>query len=329
MAIIYMNIKGSNGGGGPSVFAYKMSSALIKEGHNVIYNNPDRSDVALCIIESGKVLGRVDRSKTRVAVRLDGAYFKEYWHGGPGREWRSDMTALHKAIVRDVACVDVMIYQSNFSKKLIDDEIARRDDNFAIIHNGVDTSLFKPYPTKSTKTRLIHVGLMRNGYIMESLMGVYNELKKRGHDVSITLVGSMDGECKKVFSQYRQDPDIRHIPSVPNSKLPALYGTGDIYLGPRQGSSSDNVIAEAQSCGLPVIIPSWGGNKDMVKDGVSGIVVPSVHWDYTEQYWCGMADGVEKVMEDLDGFKTQARNHAVANLDIRTMVDKYLKAAGV
>ena len=42
-----------------------------------------------------------------------------------------------------------------------------------------------------------------------------------------------------------------------------------------------------------------------------------------------MADAVEKIIPDLDGFKNRARRHAVKNLTIDTMVDEYLKALGM
>ena len=330
MAIIYFNVPGSPGGGGPSVFVYKTAAALNKLGHKVIYDKPQRADATICIIESGKTLKRVNRSKTKVGVRIDGAYFKEYWDGSPGRKWRPDMTALHEAIKRDVREVDVMIYQSNFSKDMIDKEIAKRDDKFVIINNGVDISLFRPMDlTKHGEISLFHIGKMRNGYIMEMLVGCYTELKKRGHNVRLTIAGNMDAECAKVFAQHKADPMIKHLGSAPNNKLSPVFGLGDIYLGPRQGSSCDNVIAEAQACGLPVVIPTWGGNKDMVVDGSTGVVVESGKWDYDEAYINSMADGVEKILEDLDGFKARARKHAIDNLNIDTMVKKYLKAFGI
>jgi len=80
MAIIYFNVQGSTGGGGPVTFVYKTVIELQRRGHNVIYDKPNLADVALCIIESGKTLKKIDRKKTKIAVRIDGAYYKEYWN---------------------------------------------------------------------------------------------------------------------------------------------------------------------------------------------------------------------------------------------------------
>jgi glycosyltransferase involved in cell wall biosynthesis len=323
---ICFNTQGSNGGGGPPVFVYKTARELSKRGHRVTYNNPQKADAAICIIETGKFLRYCKNSKTKIILRIDGIYNSEY-NRIFNRAIRPDMKALHSKLKTDIPAVDHVVYQSNWSKERIDEEIIKRpNDNWSVVHNGVDTNLFKPTAApKEKKLRLIHVGLMRNGYIMESLIGAYSKLIKRGVDVSLTMVGSMDAECKKVYAPHKGDSNIIYRPKVPNSSLPALYGSGDIYIGPRQGSSSDNVIAEAQACGLPPVIPSWGGNVDMVVDGSTGIVVPSGHWDYSEQYQSGIADAVEEIAKDLDGYKKRARKHAVKNLTIEKMVDKYLK----
>ena len=126
MARIYMNLQGSLTSGGPTVAAARLAQGFSKCGHQVIYGGPQSADVCLCIIESGKTLRKVNRSRTKIAVRLDGAYYKGYWHSKtPDRMWRKDMDALHNSIKRDVKNVDHMIYQSLFSKGMIDAEIAK------------------------------------------------------------------------------------------------------------------------------------------------------------------------------------------------------------
>ena len=330
MSIIYFNVPGSPGGGGPSVFVYKTAQALNKHGHQVIYDKPNRADVALCIIETGKTLRKIDRQKTRTLLRIDGIYCKEYWHGGPGRAWRGDMTALHTKLQTDIPSVDHMVYQSQWSKDRIDSEIVKRDQNFSIIRNGVDVKLFRPTPrTPDGFLNLFHIGKMRNGYIMESLIGVYHNLRGRNHKVKLILAGNMDAECSKVYAQHKGDPNIVHLGAFPNTGATKAFGMGDIYLGPRMGSSCDNVIVEALACGLPVVIPSWGGNNELITDEKEGIIVSSGHWDYGPDYIQKLADGVEKIIPDLNGFKLRARKHAVRELTIDKMVEKYLKAMGI
>jgi hypothetical protein len=66
----------------------------------------------------------------------------------------------------------------------------------------------------------------------------------------------------------------------------------------------------------------------MAVDGSSGIVVPTGHWDYSKEYHEKLADGVEKIWPDLANFQKRARQHAVDNLTVQKMVNKYLGALG-
>lgn len=331
MKVIYFNVPGSWGGGGPSVWVAKTAQELTKRGYSVIYDKSARADACICVIETGKVLKQINRQKTKVILRIDGIYCKEYWHGKtPDRQWRPDMTALHNKLKQDIPSVDHVVYQSQWSKDRIDNEIVKRDNDFSIIHNGVNVVLFNTRPiTKSGYINLFHAGKIRNGYIMESLIGTFQELTNRGIKIRLIIAGSMDAECSKIYSIHKNNKDIVHLGAFSNTNINAAFVQGDVYLGCRMGSSCDNVIVEALACGLPVVVPSFGGNKELIEDGKQGIIVNSGHWDYGPEYIKKLADGVEKIIPDLDGFKKRARDHAEKNLTIEKMVDEYIKAIGI
>ena len=95
------------------------------------------------------------------------------------------------------------------------------------------------------------------------------------------------------------------------------------------GSSLDNTVVEALSMSLPAVIPSFGGNSELLTSGQEGVIVPSGHWNYGQEYIHRMADGVEQIIPDLDNYKLRARKHAESNLSLKIMVDKYIKAMGL
>jgi glycosyltransferase involved in cell wall biosynthesis len=328
MATIYYSIPPSFNAGGPSVHVAKMAVGLTKRGHKVIYDKPNRSAVAVCVINSGNIFRKVNRSKTRVILRIDGIY-NQLYNEKFNRKIRPDMTALHEELRRTIPLFDHIVYQSQWSKTQIDNEILPRNNNYSIIHNGVDPKIFKPYPNKKDGfIKLGHIGFMRDAYLMETLVGVYKELKKRGHKVKLLLCGSMDGGCAKVF-KANKDQNTIHSSHIKNTKLAPKYCEADIYLNVRMGCSSNNVVSEAQACGLSCITPSWGGDCEMVVDGKTGVVVDGGKWDYNQKYINNLADAVEKIIPDLNGFKLRALKHARKNLNTDIMIDKYLKAMGL
>jgi len=330
MATIYLSVRGSQGGGGPSIFCYKFANAIARKGHRVIYDKPQKSDIALAIINTGSILRKVKKakSKTKVMLRIDGIYNKLY-NEKFNRAIRPDMTALHDELKRDIPLVHHTFYQSQWSKDRIFDEIVRVDRNNSVINNGVDINLFKPIPQNRKEINLIHVAKMRDEYLMEMLVGTYKEVKSRGHNVNLLLVGTMDGGCQRVLKRSIADPNIKHLGNFPNGQLTRAYSMGDIFLDVRQGSSCNNVVPEAQACGIPVITPSWGGSCEMVLDGKTGVIAEGGKWDYDQKYIQNLSNAVEKIIPDLNGYKLRARKHAVQSLNLDIMIKKYMKAMGL
>jgi hypothetical protein len=106
--IIYFNQPGSLTGGGPSVWSYKAAMELTRRGHQIIYSNPERSDWAVAIIETGKLRRNKD---LKILLRTDGIYNAEY-NKLFNRAVRPDMTALHDKLRADVLAVKLLVYQS-------------------------------------------------------------------------------------------------------------------------------------------------------------------------------------------------------------------------
>lgn len=326
MAIVYMNVRGGSSGG-PSVWAARMHANLRKKGHTVIFDNPAKSDVAMCIISAGGIINKVNRDKTRVMMRLNGIY-NDLYNQKFGRRVRPDMVALHNDLKDNIPIADHCVYQSKWSFDRIQEEIIKYNKNYSIIHNGSNPNIFKPLNTRKKDgfTNLLAVGLMRDAYYMKTLISSYQMLKSRGVKVRLLLVGTMDGPCKKIFAASSRDPNIKHLGSIPNGKINNAYNMGDIFLNVRMGCSCNQTTSEAQMAGLPVVTPAWGGDCEMIVDGKTGVIVDGGKWDYDQNYYHNIADGVQKIIVDIDNYKKQSREHAVKNLSIDKMVSEYLKA---
>jgi len=71
---------------------------------------------------------------------------------------------------------------------------------------------------------------------------------------------------------------VRFLTNVPDSDLPALYNTAEIYLG--LSRPTDLMVegfgislSEASASGIPVVAGSGGGMPDAVRDGETGLLV--------------------------------------------------------
>jgi glycosyltransferase involved in cell wall biosynthesis len=92
-----------------------------------------------------------------------------------------------------------------------------------------------------------------------------------------------------------------------------LYGGARALLYPvKSGEPFGLVLAEAMACGTPVAALDRGAVREVVDDGITGIVFDNLD---------DMTDGLDRVFA-LD--RRRVRQHAVARFGIDRMVDEYV-----
>src|SRR5690606_10786710 len=57
-------------------------------------------------------------------------------------------------------------------------------------------------------------------------------------------------------------------------ELSRLYASSDLFVFPSVTDTLGQVVLEAQASGLPVLVSDRGGPREVVADGVSGLVIP-------------------------------------------------------
>jgi glycosyltransferase involved in cell wall biosynthesis len=71
-----------------------------------------------------------------------------------------------------------------------------------------------------------------------------------------------------------------------DEQLAPLYASADLFVFPSRTDTLGQVVMEAQASGLPVLVSDEGGPKEMIHDGVTGLVVPG----RDAQRWCNAMD---------------------------------------
>jgi glycosyltransferase involved in cell wall biosynthesis len=67
-------------------------------------------------------------------------------------------------------------------------------------------------------------------------------------------------------------PDAVFLGYLTGEPLAIAYASADIFVFPSTTDTFGNVVIEAQASGLPVIVSDVGGPKELVEDGVNGLV---------------------------------------------------------
>ncbi|MBR9682919.1 glycosyltransferase family 4 protein, partial [Candidatus Woesearchaeota archaeon] len=139
--------------------------------------------------------------------------------------------------------------------------------NYEVIHNGVDTTLFKPIKQKklTQKLNLLYIGrILHEKGTNYLLKAIQNE------NIHLSIVG--DGNQTKEYQ--KQYPKVKFYGRVKKEALPKIINQHDILILPSLVESFPNVLLEAMACKLPVIATNIFGIPEMITNQHNGLLIP-------------------------------------------------------
>ncbi len=175
------------------------------------------------------------------------------------------------------------------------------DREVFLIPNGIDTECFKPtekneglaealglgvgkkkeersgeWKVESEYPTIGFVGELREKKGLSTILSAYAQIYKK-QPISLLIVGEIrEGEDKKLFDEFRSTNSQLPIivtGQIPHKDLPAYYSLMDVFVHPSVRDGMPNAVLEAMACGKTVIATPVGGVKDVIVDGVNGLLV--------------------------------------------------------
>ena len=165
------------------------------------------------------------------------------------------------------------------------------DREITLIPNGVDTGCFKPMErneilaetlglegkTKEERSSVVgFVGELREKKGLKTLLNAYALVNKQ-NPATLLIIGEVrQGEDQKTLDEFRlSHPDSRIIVTgyVAHHELPAYYSLINVFVHPSLRDGMPNAVLEAMACEKTVVATPVGGVKDIIQDGVNGMLV--------------------------------------------------------
>jgi glycosyltransferase involved in cell wall biosynthesis len=175
---------------------------------------------------------------------------------------RRQLSRLRTWDVASSSRVDHFIANSNFVRDRIWKYYRREAE---VIHPPIDTEFYKPLENPS-KDYFLTVSALVPYKMNQLLVEAFNRMEEK-----LVVVGRGTEE-KKLMGMAGTSVEFRR--DLTDGDLKALYQNARalVFAGVEDFGMS---FVEAQACGVPVVAYNRGGIRDIIEDGVTGMLFPS------------------------------------------------------
>lgn len=167
-----------------------------------------------------------------------------------------------------------------------------------IVPNGVDVRRFSdpgpPAQGLPGSRRILWVARLDPQKGFPVMVRAFARVAAELDDVSLVVVGDgRDRDALGLLSKADRDR-VAVLGTVAHDHLPAYHAAADVFASPATGQESFGItLVEAMAAGLPVVATDIPGYREVLTDGVEGLLVPPGDPD-------ALAGALRRVLTDPD-----------------------------
>jgi glycosyltransferase involved in cell wall biosynthesis len=179
----------------------------------------------------------------------------------------------------------VFTRSEDYAASLVDLGIAR--DRIVKLLPGIDVKLFDATRTSPEiwqrtgvpggSVKVLYVGRVSVEKNLPLLTSVWPAVRQAaqaaGVDARLVVIG--DGPYLKTMKESLDALGAHFLGFKHGTELATLYASADLFAFPSTTDTLGQVVMEAQASGLPVLVSDRGGPKEVVRQGVTGEVLPA------------------------------------------------------
>lgn len=178
--------------------------------------------------------------------------------------------------------VERVVVGSEFARRQASEQLGVPREKLVVIPYGVDAG-FRPGPAPGGLARrlgiegkpvALFVGGLKRRKNLFFLLEIWRDVVRERGDARLLVVGSgpLRGRLARHASRLGIADHVVFTGYVPERDKVSYYNLADLLLFPSSMEGFGLTVAEAMSCGLPVVASDRGSLPELVPDGVGGFL---------------------------------------------------------
>jgi len=169
----------------------------------------------------------------------------------------------------------IVISSDNF--RLLGEYYELPEKRLELVHNGIEIDKFldnyqkADLPVQKGNQIITCIAELHHRKGHRYLLEAFKKVQVHMPQISLVLVGGGSAE-KELRDQYSQIPNVHFLGWREN--IPQILRASDVLVLPSLKEAFGQVILEAMASGVVAIATNNGGVVDIIKDGITGYLVP-------------------------------------------------------
>ena len=202
------------------------------------------------------------------------------------------------------------------------------DAMYNIVPSGIDVDAFSPdleardrlrkqWGVQNSQPVVAYVGRVDRDKGIETLLSAFSHLAARGHAMDLVIAG--DGSGRRIVENFIKHGEggsrCRMLGFVGDVR--AVFSAADIFTTASNSEGHPLSPTEAMAAGLPVVATRAPGLRDIVIDGVTGLLAPP-------RDVFGLAERIERLGSDPELCKQlgeYGRKRVIAQYPVSAMIE--------
>lgn len=283
--------------------------------------------------ETGYALLPYLKNKYPEVPIIDYIHMEEWYNRNGG--YSRDSSSVSSVIDKTLVC-------NENSRKILIDHFKRDEKELQTVYIGVDEEKYNPkeYNKEELKEKY---KLPKDKYIISYicriteqkrpflLLEVIKKLKETRKDFQVLIVGdgNLLSKIKSKAKGLESEGYIKFLGRI--EKTDEIYAISDMTINCSIKEGLALTAYESLSMGVPVISSDVGGQKELINKE-TGIIVPCIQKEedifdinYSEGEINSYVEGIEKILNNLEKYKSNCRRRILSGFTIKQMVENMSK----